>query len=250
MKVQDKYKPLCIDELVINNTNLKDKVMSDIASNAKMKYIINGNYDHSKTLITELIVMEYYKLNSTSVNIGEKFKYVFKYNCFQDFNWTDENNQLQIFCKNHLPFKKFIIFDNCDTITLSQQQIIKKLIDDYQEKINFIFITTDLKSLSDVIKSRCIRFDILPFKKQQIFNIMNKVCKKEMIVLDKKLFHNNIINIKNKGITYFMNIINKAILLNINEINSDNIDMLQNEISHEEFDEFLLQLFVLDLQKC
>ena len=51
--------------------------------------------------------------------------------------------------------------------------------DQYYKNVNFIFITTNMKNINDVIKSRCKIIDIQPFKKQQIFNIMNKICKHE-----------------------------------------------------------------------
>ena len=242
MKVQEKYKPRSLDDIIISNNSVLNTIKTDISKNNKINYIIFGNNDHCKSLITELTINDYYMKNSSSVNIGDKYKYIYQYNCFIDINWSDPTNEINIFCRNRAMYKKFIIFDNCDNITFSQQQFIKTMMDQYYKNVNFIFITTNMKNINDVIKSRCKIIDIQPFKKQQIFNIMNKICKNEKIKLDKSIFTNNIITTNNKGISYFLNIINKAIILKYDEINYDNIDKLKNDISNKLFESYFLHM--------
>ena len=120
MKVQYKYRPTSLDELIMCNQSIKETINLDLKKNNQIKYIIYGRYDHCKTLLSELIIKEYYKRYASSVNIGDKYKYVYRYNCFDDINWLEETNKIQIFCKNHLPFKKFLIFDSCDSKQLYQ----------------------------------------------------------------------------------------------------------------------------------
>ena len=49
MYIQEKYKPSCIDDIVLSDMKIKDKIKNDVKFNKNIKYIITGEHDHCRS---------------------------------------------------------------------------------------------------------------------------------------------------------------------------------------------------------
>ena len=222
-KVEEKYRPRTLDQIVVSNHELISSIKSSIQKQSLIKFLIIGPEDTCKSTLANIIINTYYSVKFPSVKIGEKWKYVYKLNFMKDINWTNDSNELITFCRNNVVFKKMIVIDNMECLTDVQQQYIKRIMDKYHDKINFVFVSNDIKMIKDFIQTRTDTISINPYQKQQIYNIMSRICTKEGIYLRKNIFNHHVLFNCNKTISYYLNIINKANLLKLKEINNDNM---------------------------
>lgn len=218
MKLELKYQPKTFDEIIIpNKKEIIDKIKdlfskSNTNTNTKcMRLLIYGNHDVCKTLLSNIIVEEYYKY----YNIKQNNKLVYNYNVLSDLVLINgNNNELQTFCQNQTLHKKFVILDSFDMMNESNQQYIKGLVDTFINRVHFIVITNNIKKCNDIIRSRFQDIEMKNMDEEIIKQIMLNIMKKENIDYDESSLNDFINENRNKSIMFFINTLNKIIILN------------------------------------
>ena len=131
-KVHLKYRPHSLKDIKLNDNNLCESIKEDIRKFSTIRYLIVGPGDCCKSTLADCIVNEYYNERYSTVKLGEKWKYVYRFNMMVDIDWGDDSNEMMTFCKNQSSIKKTVLIDNFEKLTDSQQQIMKRIIDRFQ----------------------------------------------------------------------------------------------------------------------
>ena len=246
-KVHLKYRPTSLREIKLNDNNLCSSIKEDIRKFSTIRYLIVGPGDSCKTTLADCIVNEYYTERYSTVKLGEKWKYVYRFNMMVDIDWGDDSNEMMTFCKNQSSIKKTVVIDNFEKLTDSQQQIMKRIIDRFQNKTNFIFITNEIKLIKSFIQTRTKTILLNHLNKNTILDIMKSVCIHEKISLDNNFKNHYIMNYCDKTISYYLNIINRAILTKLTRIDVNTISNLVTDIPYEQLNDYFHKLENKDL---
>lgn len=169
-----KYKPKLLDDIVGNSYSIQ-RLKSMIKNNNIHDLIISGNSGIGKSSAIECFINEYY---------GEEIdkKHVLELNASEDRGINIIRGKVLNFAKekNNSEFKKFIIFEDIETITENSQQSLRQIIETY-DKCCFIFIANDSESLIESIHSRCIHIHFSKLNDKDIEKKINMISKKEKI---------------------------------------------------------------------
>lgn len=183
----DKYKPTSLDEVYLNE-NVK-RLLNNIIKTKQMQHIIiNGSSGVGKTLIAQLLVEELYgnnvngkTLNTMSLST-KKNNYLF-INASDDRSFKDVKEKITKYCKIKMDenIPKIIIFDEADKSIKKTQDCINTIMDDYKDKLYFIFTCNDHNEIIGTIQSKCsiIRFPLCT--EEQIKDNLLKIIKLEKI---------------------------------------------------------------------
>jgi DNA polymerase III delta prime subunit len=229
-KVQLKYRPQTLGEIRLNDQRICNSIRDDIRKFTTIRYLIVGPGDCCKTTLADCIVNDYYQERYSTVKLGEKWKYVYRFNMMNDLDWNDDSNEMVTFCKNQSSIKKTVIIDNFEKLTDQQQQIMKRIIDRYQTKTNFIFITNEIKLIKSFIQTRTKTILMNQLNRETILDIMKKICLSEKIVLNNEIHNHYIMRFCDKTISYYLNIINRALLIKLQHLNANTIKPLITDI--------------------
>jgi hypothetical protein len=123
--IEHKYLPKHLNNIIIpNKSHILNKINEYIKNNTMNILLIGSHYTLKNNIIT-LLVQEYYNV----YNIHNYSQYILNIDVFNDINLTNEINDIKTFCKTIKNHKKFIIINNFDIISESNQQYIKTLLD-------------------------------------------------------------------------------------------------------------------------
>jgi replication factor C small subunit len=78
------------------------------------------------------------------------------------------------------PFK-LIFLDECDALTKEAQQALRRTMENYTNSTRFLLSCNYVSKIIDPIQSRCVVFKFRPLEKKEIFEIIDKIAKKESI---------------------------------------------------------------------
>jgi replication factor C subunit 3/5 len=76
---------------------------------------------------------------------------------------------------------KLVILDEADSMTISAQGILRRLIEDMTKYVRFCFICNKVKNIDPAIQSRCTSFRFMLLKEDDIIIKLREICKKEKI---------------------------------------------------------------------
>jgi len=204
--IEHKYLPKTLDEIIIpNKTELLHEIKTHIANN-KMNLLIIGNT--LKIKLIELIVKEYYK-KYNNYNYSE---YILNIDCFNDINLSNEINELKTFCKTIKPYKKFVIIDNFEIITESNQQYIKTIIDNTDTF--FICGCDNTSKVNEIIQTRMTPIMIKEYEIPEYKQLIEYIMVNENITFDM----NPLLQYNNLSPYLIFNLFNKLKLLNLKEV--------------------------------
>ena len=241
-KVHLKYRPSRLDHIELNDNQICESIRDDIRKYTTIRYLIVGPGDCCKSTLADCIVNEYYSERFSTVKLGEKWKYVYRFNMMVDLDWGDDSNEMMTFCKNQSTIKKTVIIDNFEKLTDSQQQIMKRVIDKFQNKTNFIFITNEIKLIKNFIQTRTKTILLNHLNRDVVVKIMKNICIQEKLGLDDNFKNHYIMNYCDKTISYYLNIINRAILTKLTRIDSNTVSKLITDIPYEDLNDYLCKL--------
>jgi replication factor C subunit 2/4 len=172
----EKYKPTTLNEIYLNE-NIK-LLLNNIITTKKMKHIIiNGSNGTGKTAVAQALINELYG----------KDKYLF-INASDDRSFKDVKEKIIKYCRIKMDenIPKIIIFDEADKSIKKTQDSINSIMDEYKDKLYFIFTCNDHNEIINTIQSKCsiIRFPLCT--DEQIRDNLLKIIKIENIKYDEE----------------------------------------------------------------
>jgi hypothetical protein len=236
--IEHKYLPKTLDEMIIpNKAALLNEIKNHITNN-KMNLLIIGNYTTLKIKFIELIVKEYYK----TYNNYNYSDYILNIDCFNDINLSNEINELKTFCKTIKPYKKFVIIDNFEIITETNQQYIKSIIDNTDTF--FICGCDNTSKVNEIIQTRMTPIMLQEYEISEYKQLIEHIMIHENITFDMDI----LLQYNNLSPYLIFNLFNKLKLLNLKEV--PNILDYVNILDYKLFDTYTSHIINNDVKQA
>jgi replication factor C small subunit len=176
----EKYRPKKF-ESIKGQSHIIDKVKAFVEQKNMPHLLFAGPAGVGKTTLSLVVAQELF---------GEEW-----HNNFLELNASDERgidivrNKVKDFARTkaigNVPFK-IIYLDECDALTKEAQQALRRTMENYTTTCRFILSCNYSSKIIDPIQSRCLVFKFKPLSKEEIFEIIENISKKEGLTLDKK----------------------------------------------------------------
>lgn len=134
------------------------------------------------------------KTTLSLVIVKQLFKDLWREN-FLELNASDERGidvvrqKVKDFARTksigNVPFK-IIYLDESDALTKEAQQALRRTMENYTQTTRFILSCNYSSKIIDPIQSRCAVFKFKPLSKQDIYEIINNIAKKENLKISEK----------------------------------------------------------------
>jgi hypothetical protein len=231
--IEYKYLPKKLNDIIIPN---KKEIINTVYSQIKLKnlnlLIIGSHYTLKSNLIT-LIVNEYYN----NLNVYNYTDYVLNIDCFNDINLSNEINDIKTFCKTIKNYKKFLIIDNFDIITETNQQYIKHLIDNNVDTY-FIFGCENTNKVNEIIQTRMVPIMINEFGYEEYNKLIDNIMVNENIYINKE----DLLKYQNLTPYIIFNLFNKFKLLKMSKIDNilEHIHIIDNKV-FDQYTQYIIE---------
>jgi replication factor C subunit 3/5 len=215
-------------------TTMKQMVYDLIQSNV-LNIIIIGGHCTGKTILSNIIVNEYYK-NELNVNIHDNILII---NSLREQGIQYYRSDVKCFCQttSSIPGKKkIIILDDLDLINNQSQQIFLNYMDKYSNNVHFITTCSNPQKIIDNIHSRLINIKLSSITSIYLETLLNKVVQQENIVIDPDAIP-HILTISRQSSRVLLNYLEKFKLIQL-PITIECVYQLCTDIKHELFDTF------------
>lgn len=196
-----KYQPTYLNEM-----GLDDEIVSVIKLMIDMNnlnIILSGSAATGKTTLISAIIKEYYG-GISSKEYQDNLLYI---NNLKEQGINYYRSELKTFCQTSSVIKqkkKFVIFDDIDFINEQSQQVFRNCIDKFSNNVHFIASCDNIQKVIDSIQSRLIIVNIKQLKRENIYNLIQKVSINENITIDADAI-DFIINVSNNTIKAILN---------------------------------------------
>jgi len=226
-----KYKPQSFHEMYLDNYLID--FLNTLIETSKMNLLITGENETGKTLLSHILLKEYYKEESF-IEINQNILII---NTLKEQGIQYFKNELKIFfqtCSTISNKKKTIIIDNIDLVNENCQMILKEYIEMYPN-INFILTITNYQKLIDNLQSCLLTIQIKKPTIEYLSLLFNTIIEKEKLTIDdeSKEF---ILQISNYSYKVLINYCEKIKLLNMN-ITKNNVLQITTNIHFYKFEE-------------
>jgi len=215
-------------------TTMKQMVYELIQSNV-LNIIIIGGHCTGKTILSNIIVNEYYK-NELNGNIHDNILII---NSLREQGIQYYRSDVKCFCQtaSSIPNKKkIIILDDLDLINNQSQQIFLNYMDKYSNNVHFITTCSNPQKIIDNIHSRLINIKLSFITTIYLESLLNKVICQEDIVIDNDAIP-HILTISRQSSRVLLNYLEKFKLICL-PVTIDCVYQLCTDIKHELFDTF------------
>ena len=235
-----------MDHLIIPE---KYKLLSFISENAELNNNFNiaicGQSGTGKSCICEQIISIFLKKQQDILQntLVEEKKIVYRYTCFDEVNFMDKNNNLEIFCKNNVGCNKLIYFESFDDFTEANQQHLKIYIDRYNifkknKKVFFLIKTKTVSNIKDIIRSRVSIYEQKIPGITEHKTMIETLCDKFKIQLTDEATE-TILSIKNKNYQFLYSFFRKLSIMEVNVIDPTILRRTITIIDYNVFDQYL-----------
>ena len=228
-----KYMPSTLNEFDMES-NMKQLLYELIQSNI-INIIITGNNCSGKTILSNIIVHEYYT-NETKSNINDNILCI---NSLREQGVHYYRSDVKCFCQTASTIvgkKKIIILDDLDLINNQSQQIFLNYMDKYSHNVHFITTCSNPQKIIDNIHSRLINIKLSSITSEYLSSLLYKVIEQEHITIQEDAI-SNILSISKKSSRVLLNYLEKFKLINL-PITNEIVYNLSTDIKHELFDTF------------
>lgn len=174
----EKYRPETFDD-VYGQDEIVKRVQAFVQQGNMPHLLFSGPAGVGKTSLALVIAKQLFK-GSWHQN-------------FLELNASDERgidiirNKVKDFARTRaigeVPFK-IIYLDESDALTREAQQALRRTMENYTKTCRFVLACNYSSKIIDPIQSRCAVFHFKPLKKQDIFNIIQKIARQENITVD------------------------------------------------------------------
>lgn len=178
----EKYRPKSVDDLVVNESTL-NKINRIIRDKDMPNIIITGVPGIGKT--TTILCIARYLLGRY------REQGVLELNASDDRGIKSVQDSIIYFCKKkmELPYDenrkyshhKIVLLDEADNMTKKAQQLVKNLMEKYQNSTRFAFTCNNSSDIIEAIQSRCIIFRYRRLSSIQLTKRLVIICEKENV---------------------------------------------------------------------
>ena len=163
-----KYMPKTLSS-IIGNDQIISRFKQMVDDKMIPNMIITGSSGVGKTLSIRCLVNEYKQRNNAFIGKinGSEIRSVdiIKSKIIILGQKKMKNNEQRIF-----------IVDEADSIQISIQHTIRRLIEDFEKKISFIFICNNLCKIIEPMQSRCTIYNFSRLRDTQILYMLTHLC--------------------------------------------------------------------------
>jgi replication factor C subunit 3/5 len=168
----EKYRPKILDE-IYGNDIIKDALKQYLKLKQLPHLLLYGQSGTGKTSIINAYAREaykdYYSFMVLQINASEERGIEIIRNKVKNFVVSKSIYKDQ-------PFK-LVILDEADSMTLSAQSMLRRIIEDFTENARFCLICNRIKNIDPAIQSRCINFKFATLKPDIIKEKIKLICK-------------------------------------------------------------------------
>jgi len=191
-----KYRPKKLSEIVGQEVIVKIIENSFKSKDLHHAYILSGNFGCGKTSLCRIFAAMENCVNGPTLEPCGKCK-----NCKDIFSGIsrdvkeidaasnrgidsiralkDDIMYVPVDCRS-----KYIILDECQSITPEAAQAALKMIEEPPPNVRFIFLTTSIESIIPTIKSRCINLSLATIHWTKLYEHLKFVSKQEKIQIE------------------------------------------------------------------
>ena len=213
---------------------MKQMVYELISANL-LNIIIIGGHCTGKTILSNIIIHEYYKNESTTA-ISDNILII---NSLREQGIQYYRSDVKCFCQTTSTIpnkKKIIILDDLDLINNQGQQIFLNYMDKYNNNVHFITTCSNPQKIIDNIHSRLINIKLYMITSIYLESLLQKVITEESIdIVPDAIAH--ILLISRQSSRVLLNYLEKFKLIRT-PITVDCVYQLCTDIKHELFDTF------------
>jgi len=176
----EKYRPITFDQ-IMGQKDIVKRIKAFVEQKNMPHLLFSGPAGVGKSTLSLVIAREL-------------FKETWKDN-FLELNASDERGidivriKVKDFARTKalgdVPFK-IIFLDESDALTREAQQALRRTMENYTKTCRFILSCNFSSKIIDPIQSRCVVFKFKPLKKEEIFDIIDKVSKEEKLTVTKE----------------------------------------------------------------
>lgn len=228
-----KYMPKNLVEF--NMTDITKQMLHELIQSDILNVLFVGAHSTGKTILSNIIVNEYYKDVSQSL-INDNILII---NSLREQGIQYYRSDVKCFCqtKSTIPNKKkIIILDDLDIINNQNQQIFLNYIDKYSHNVHYIATCNNSQKIIDNIHSRLIIIKLLPITDDYLSSLLQKVISKEDIHIEEPAIP-IVLSISRQSSRILLNYLEKFKLLNI-PIERSNVYDLCTDINQQSFNVF------------
>ncbi len=207
-----KFQPIVFTDFEIDQDIIT--LLRTLISINNLNILFVGDIGSGKTTLLNALIKEYYAYNSQDTsNYSENILHI---NSLKEQGINFYRNEVKTFCQTCSFIKgkkKIVVLDDVDLINEQSQQVFRNCIDKYSNNVHFISSCSNTQKVIESIQSRLCIIKIKPFTKENLMKIMQKIKRKENIVIEpaaEKL----IINICNNTAKILINYMEKFKLIN------------------------------------
>ena len=205
-----KYQPLFFSDFYIDNDIIE--ILNAFILFDKINILFIGNVASGKTSLLNALVREYYK-GYEPKDYEKNLLYI---NSLKEHGINYYRTDVKTFCQTSSIIhnkKKIVILDDIDFINEQSQQVFRNCIDKYNHNVHFIASCNNIQKVNESIQSRLMIIKINPFKRENLFSILNNIKLNENIDIDEDA-QEFVINISNNTIKILINYMEKFKLIN------------------------------------
>jgi len=208
----NKYQPLYFNDYGKDHEIIK--ILKALVTMESLNILLIGAIASGKTSLLNTLIREYYHDYSPK-DYEENVLYI---NSLKEQGINYYRTDVKTFCQtcsNIKNKKKIVVLDDIDLINEQSQQVFRNCIDKYSHNVHFISSCSNIQKVIESIQSRLTIIKIIPLKRENLYEIINKIKTNENIVIDKEA-EDFIINISNNTVKILINYMEKFKLLNEN----------------------------------
>ncbi len=237
-----KYMPSCLTDFDME-TSIKQMIYNLIQSDL-LTIIIIGGHCSGKTILSNILIHEYYKHESKS-KINDNVLII---NSLREQGIQYYRSDVKCFCQTNCSIpnkKKIIILDDLDLLNNQSQQIFLNYMDKYSNNVHFITTCLNPQKIIDNIHSRLINIKLSSITPNYLSLLLQKVVTTEQIQMDEDAIP-HVLSISKNSSRVLLNYLEKFKLINI-PITVSEVYQLCTDIKDELFDTFTTYLLQKDI---
>ena len=206
----NKYQPLYFNDYGKDHEIIK--ILKALVTMESLNILLIGDIASGKTSLLNTLIREYYHDYSPK-DYEENVLYI---NSLKEQGINYYRTDVKTFCQtcsNIKNKKKIVVLDDIDLINEQSQQVFRNCIDKYSHNVHFISSCSNIQKVIESIQSRLTIIKIIPLKRENLYEIIDKIKTNENIKIDKEA-EDFIINISNNTVKILINYMEKFKLLN------------------------------------